>query len=114
MHVFHNSPRLFFNSHSLIHRMSILTKIFGSRNQRLLKQYQSTVRVINALEPVLEALSDAELKAKTDEFKARIAQGATLDQLLPEAFAVCREASKRTLKMRHFDVQLIGGMVLHY
>ena len=94
--------------------MSILTKIFGSRNQRLLKQYQSTVRVINALEPVLEALSDAELKAKTDEFKSRIAQGTTLDELLPEAFAVCREASKRALKMRHFDVQLIGGMVLHY
>jgi len=94
--------------------MSFLTKIFGSRNQRLLKQYQSTVRVINSLEPVLEALSDAELKAKTDEFKSRVAQGTTLDQLLPEAFAVCREASKRALKMRHFDVQLIGGMVLHY
>ena len=94
--------------------MSILTKIFGSRNQRLLKQYQSTVRVINSLEPVLEALSDAELKAKTEEFKARYAKGETLDQLLPEAFAVCREASKRALKMRHFDVQLIGGMVLHY
>ncbi|PRC92856.1 preprotein translocase subunit SecA [Solimicrobium silvestre] len=94
--------------------MSILTQIFGSRNQRLLKQYQSTVRVINALEPVLEALSDTELKAKTAEFKARIEQGSTLDQLLPEAFAVCREASKRALKMRHFDVQLIGGMVLHY
>jgi preprotein translocase subunit SecA len=94
--------------------MSILTKIFGSRNQRLLKQYQSTVRVFNSLEPALETLSDAELKAKTDEFKTRAAQGATLDQLLPEAFAVCREASKRVLKMRHFDVQLIGGMVLHY
>jgi len=94
--------------------MSILTKIFGSRNQRLLKQYQSTVRVINSLEPVLEALSDTELKAKTGEFKTRIAAGETLDQILPEAFAVCREASKRSLKMRHFDVQLIGGMVLHY
>ena len=94
--------------------MSILTKIFGSRNQRLLKQYQSTVRVINSLEPVLEALTDAELKAKTAEFKARVAQGSTLDQILPEAFAVCREASKRVLKMRHFDVQLIGGMVLHF
>jgi len=104
----------FSKSHSYIHRMSILTKIFGSRNQRLLKQYQSTVRVINSLEPVLEALSDAELKAKTEEFKARYAKGETLDQLLPEAFAVCREASKRALKMRHFDVQLIGGMVLHY
>jgi preprotein translocase subunit SecA len=94
--------------------MSILTKIFGSRNQRLLKQYQSTVRIINAMEPALETLSDAELKAKTGEFKERIAQGATLDQLLPEAFAVCREASKRSLKMRHFDVQLLGGMVLHF
>jgi len=94
--------------------MSILTKIFGSRNQRLLKQYQSTVRVINSLEPVLEALSDDELKAKTGGFKTRIAQGEKLDQILPEAFAVCREASKRVLKMRHFDVQLIGGMVLHY
>ena len=94
--------------------MSILTKIFGSRNQRLLKQYQSTVRAINALEPVLEALSDADLKAKTAEFKQRVADGATLDSILPEAFAVCREASKRVLKMRHFDVQLIGGMFLHY
>ncbi len=94
--------------------MSILTKIFGSRNQRLLKQYRSTVRVINALEPLLEVLSDDDLKAKTNEFKNRIAQGATLDELLPEAFAVCREAGKRALKMRHFDVQLIGGMVLHY
>ena len=94
--------------------MSILTKIFGSRNQRLLKQYQSTVRTINSFEPALETLSDGALQAKTAEFKQRIANGATLDQLLPEAFAVCREASRRVLKMRHFDVQLIGGMVLHY
>ncbi|GAB3539851.1 preprotein translocase subunit SecA [Noviherbaspirillum agri] len=94
--------------------MSLLTQIFGSRNQRLIKQYQKTVREINALEPAMEKLSDAELQAKTQEFKERIAKGATLDQLLPEAFAVCREASKRVLKMRHFDVQLIGGMVLHY
>jgi preprotein translocase subunit SecA len=94
--------------------MSLLTQIFGSRNQRLLKQYQKTVREINALEPAMEKLSDAELQAKTPELKARIAKGETLDAILPEAFAVCREASKRVLKMRHFDVQLVGGMVLHY
>ncbi|MCX7218241.1 MAG: preprotein translocase subunit SecA, partial [Burkholderiales bacterium] len=94
--------------------MSFLTKIFGSRNQRLLKQYQKTVRDINALEPTLEALSDEQLQAKTGEFKERIAKGETLDAILPEAFAVCREASKRVLKMRHFDVQMIGGMVLHF
>ena len=94
--------------------MSFLTQIFGSRNQRLLKQYQKTVREINALEASLSKLSDAELQAKTPAFKERIAKGENLDALLPEAFAVCREASKRILKMRHFDVQLIGGMVLHY
>lgn len=94
--------------------MSFLTKIFGSRNQRLLKQYQKIVREINALEPKYETLSDDQLKAKTPEFKERLAKGATLDSLLPEAFAVCREASKRVLKMRHFDVQLIGGMALHF
>ena len=94
--------------------MSLLTQIFGSRNQRLLKQYQKTVREINALEPAMEKLSDAELQAKTPAFKERIANGESLDALLPEAFAVCREASKRVFKMRHFDVQLIGGMVLHY
>src|SRR5471032_1078821 len=94
--------------------MSLLTQIFGSRNQRLLKQYQKTVREINALEPVIEKLSDAELQAKTPAFKERIAAGESLDALLPEAFAVCREASKRVLRMRHFDVQMIGGMVLHY
>lgn len=94
--------------------MSLLTQIFGSRNQRLLKQYQKTVREINALEPAMEKLSDAELQAKTPAFKERIANGEALDALLPEAFAVCREASKRVFKMRHFDVQLIGGMVLHY
>jgi preprotein translocase subunit SecA len=94
--------------------MSFLTKIFGSRNQRLLKQYQKIVREINALEPVLEALTDEQLKAKTPEFKDRLANGTSLDSLLPEAFAVCREASKRVLKMRHFDVQLIGGMALHF
>jgi preprotein translocase subunit SecA len=94
--------------------MSLLTQIFGSRNQRLIKQYQKTVREINALEPATEKLSDAELQAKTPEFRERLAKGEELDALLPEAFAVCREAGKRVLKMRHFDVQLIGGMVLHY
>ncbi|MEH6435350.1 preprotein translocase subunit SecA [Massilia sp. DD77] len=93
--------------------MSFLTQIFGSRNQRLLKQYQKTVRQINALEPQMEKLSDAELQAKTPEFKDRLGKGESLDDILPEAFAVCREAAKRVLKMRHFDVQLIGGMVLH-
>ena len=94
--------------------MSLLTQIFGSRNQRLLKQYQKTVKAINALEPEFEKLSDAELQAKTPAFKERVANGEALDSLLPEAFAVCREASKRVFKMRHFDVQLIGGMVLHF
>ncbi|WP_426169347.1 preprotein translocase subunit SecA [Pseudoduganella sp. R-34] len=94
--------------------MSLLTQIFGSRNQRLLKQYQKTVKAINALEPEFEKLSDAELQAKTPALKERVANGESLDNLLPEAFAVCREASKRVFKMRHFDVQLIGGMVLHY
>ena len=93
--------------------MSFLTQIFGSRNQRLLKKLQKNVRDINALEPALEKLSDEELKAKTPELQARLAAGATTDEILVEAFAVCREASKRVLKMRHFDVQLIGGMVLH-
>ncbi|MDB5852592.1 MAG: secA [Herminiimonas sp.] len=93
--------------------MSLLTQIFGSRNQRLLKQYQKVVREINALEPSVETLSDAELQARTPAFRERIAKGESLSDLLPEAFAVCREASRRVLKMRHFDVQLIGGMVLH-
>jgi len=92
---------------------SLLTSIFGSRNERLLKQYGANVRKINALEPQMQALSDEALKAKTDEFKGRIAKGESLDKLLPEAFAVCREASVRVFGMRHFDVQLIGGMVLH-
>ncbi|MFM0641563.1 preprotein translocase subunit SecA [Paraburkholderia metrosideri] len=91
-----------------------LQKIFGSRNQRLVKQYQKTVTAINALEPQIEQLTDDQLRAKTGEFRQRVASGESLDKLLPEAFAVCREASKRVLKMRHFDVQLIGGMVLHY
>ncbi len=91
----------------------LLTKIFGSRNDRLLKQYQRTVERINALEPKVSPLSDEALRAKTTEFRERVAKGETLDQLLPEAFAVVREASKRSLGQRHFDVQLIGGMVLH-
>ncbi|WP_050461514.1 preprotein translocase subunit SecA [Herbaspirillum autotrophicum] len=94
--------------------MSLLTQIFGSRNQRLLKQYQKIVRQINALEAGIETLSDTELQAKTQEFKTRVGNGEKLDDILPEAFAVCREASKRVLKMRHFDVQLIGGMALHF
>jgi preprotein translocase subunit SecA len=91
----------------------LLTRIFGSRNQRLLKQYQRAVERINELEPQTSALADEQLQAKTAEFRARVAGGETLAQLLPEAFAVVREAAKRTLGMRHFDVQLIGGMVLH-
>jgi preprotein translocase subunit SecA len=92
---------------------NFLTKIFGSRNDRLLKTYRKNVERVNALERSLEALSDEQLQAKTAEFKARIAQGEALDALLPEAFAVVREASKRVMKMRHFDVQLVGGMALH-
>ena len=92
---------------------NLLTKIFGSRNDRLLKQYRSTVARINAMEPALESLSDEALKAKTEEFKQRFADGQSLDELLPEAFAVVREGSKRVMKMRHFDVQLVGGIALH-
>jgi preprotein translocase subunit SecA len=92
---------------------SLLTRIFGSRNERLLRQFQKSIAKINAMEAELERLNDRALQAKTAEFRERIARGATLDELLPEAFAVCREASKRVLGMRHYDVQLIGGMVLH-
>jgi len=92
---------------------NFLTKIFGSRNDRLLKQYRKTVERINALESSLESLSDDELRGKTDLFRQQLAQGATLDELLPEAFAVVREGSKRVMRMRHFDVQLMGGMALH-
>ncbi len=92
---------------------NLLTKIFGSRNDRLLKQYRKTVERINALEPEFEKLSDDELRGKTQEFKARVAGGEALDDLLAEAFAVVREGSKRVMKMRHFDVQLLGGMALH-
>ncbi len=91
----------------------LLTQIFGSRNDRLLKGYRRVVEQINALEPQFEQLDDAALRAKTGEFRDRLAQGATLEELLPEAFAVVREAGKRALKMRHFDVQMIGGIALH-
>ena len=92
----------------------LLKSVFGSRNDRLLKQYKQNVARINALEPSIQALSDEALQAKTAEFKQRVEKGETLDALLPEAFAVVREGSRRVLQMRHFDVQLIGGMVLHY
>ena len=93
---------------------NFLTKIFGSRNDRLLKTYRKTVERINGLESKFEQLSDDELKAQTEAFKQRLAQGETLEAVLPEAFAVVREASKRVMKMRHFDVQLVGGLALHH
>ncbi|MBU1395275.1 MAG: preprotein translocase subunit SecA, partial [Gammaproteobacteria bacterium] len=92
---------------------SMFKKVFGSRNERLVKQYLQKVKAINALEPAMEKLTDAELAGKTAEFKSRLENGETLDKLLPEAFAVVREASRRVLGMRHFDVQMVGGMVLH-
>ncbi len=92
---------------------SLLTRVFGSRNERQLRQLNRIVAKINALEPEMEKLSDEQLQAKTPEFKQRIADGEALDKVLPEAFAVCREASRRVMGMRHYDVQLIGGMVLH-
>ncbi len=92
---------------------NFLTKIFGSRNDRLLKQYRTTVKRINALELELEGLTDDALRAKTQEFRERVASGTPLDELLPEAFGVVREGSKRVMKMRHFDVQMLGGMSLH-
>ena len=88
--------------------LTLLTKLFGSRNDRLLKQYRKTVARINALEPQFEKLTDEQIAAKTQEFKERLGKGETLDQLLPEAFAVVREASKRVMKMRHFDAAKIG------
>ncbi|MYZ51726.1 preprotein translocase subunit SecA [Malikia spinosa] len=94
--------------------IQFLTKIFGSRNDRLLKTYRKTVARINGLESQFEQLSDAELQGKTAEFRQRLAQGEALDALLPEAFATVREASKRVMKMRHFDVQLVGGLALHH
>ncbi|HRP35935.1 MAG TPA: preprotein translocase subunit SecA, partial [Gammaproteobacteria bacterium] len=91
----------------------LLTSVFGSRNDRQIKQLGGIVKKINALEPQMQALSDAELQAKTPELRQRIADGESLDKVLPEAFAVCREASVRVLGMRPYDVQLVGGMVLH-
>jgi preprotein translocase subunit SecA len=93
---------------------NILTKIFGSRNDRLLKTYRKTVERINGLEPKYEKLSDDELRAQTELFKKRVAEGESLDSILPEAFAVVREGSKRVMKMRHFDVQMVGGLALHH
>ena len=92
---------------------TLAKKIFGSRNDRLLKQYRKIVVKINGMEEAMKALPDEALREKTKEFKEKIADGATLESILPEAFAVCREASRRVLGMRHFDVQLIGGMVLN-
>ncbi|MBC7375906.1 MAG: preprotein translocase subunit SecA [Burkholderiaceae bacterium] len=92
---------------------NILTKIFGSRNDRLLKQYRKTVDRINSLEPQFEKMGDDELRGKTQEFKDRVAKGEALDSMLAEAFAVVREGSKRAMKMRHFDVQMLGGISLH-
>ncbi len=91
----------------------ILRKVFGSRNDRLVKRMSKVVDQINGLEPELQALTDDELKAKTGEFRARLEQGAELNTLMPEAFAVVREVGSRVLNMRHFDVQMIGGMVLN-
>ena len=93
--------------------LHLLTRVFGSRNERLVRGYGRYVRAAAEVEPSIQRLSDAELRAKTDEFRRRLKEGQTLDDLLPEAFAVVREAAQRTLKMRHFDVQLIGGTVLH-
>ncbi len=93
--------------------INFLTKLFGSRNDRTIKQYRKTVTLINGLEAEYEALSDEQLRTKTDEFRARVAEGESLDKILPEAFAVVREGSKRVMKMRHFDVQMLGGISLH-
>jgi preprotein translocase subunit SecA len=93
--------------------LQFLTRVFGSRNERLVRGYGRYVRAANEFEPTIQALSDEGLRAKTDEFRKRLKEGAKLDDLLPEAFAVVREAGRRTLKMRHFDVQLIGGIALH-
>ena len=92
---------------------SLIGGIFGTKNERELKRMRKIVEQINALEPTISALSDADLSAKTPEFKQRYNNGESLDKLLPEAFAVCREAAKRVMGMRHYDVQLIGGITLH-
>ncbi|MEW5110590.1 preprotein translocase subunit SecA, partial [Morganella morganii] len=93
--------------------VKLLTKIFGSRNDRTLRRLRKSVEAINRMEPEFEKLSDDELKAKTQEFRDRLAKGESEQDILPEAFATVREASKRVFGMRHFDVQLIGGMVLN-
>src|SRR3990167_5528009 len=93
--------------------INLVSKLFGNRNERVLRQLKNTVVKINELEPTLQTLSDAQLESKTHEFKQRLKQGASLESLIPESFAVVREASRRTLGLRHFDVQLIGGIVLH-
>src|SRR5271169_6661737 len=90
-----------------------ITSLFGSSNARYLKKLQPTIDAINALEPKYQAMTDAELREQTPKFRKRLAAGETLDDLLVEAFAVCREAGRRVLAMRHYDVQLMGGMVLH-
>src|SRR5688572_6973912 len=92
---------------------TVLAKVFGTQNERELKRMRPLVEQVNALEPSVQGLSDDALRAKTSEFRERIAGGATVDDVLPEAFAVVREAGRRVLNMRHFDVQLIGGVVLH-
>src|SRR5918993_853343 len=92
----------------------LLAKVIGTQNERELKRLKPLVADINALEPSIQPLSDEQLRGKTEEFRKRVADGATLDELLPEVFAVVREAGRRVLNMRHFDVQLIGGMVLHH
>jgi preprotein translocase subunit SecA len=92
---------------------TLIKKVFGSRNERILRRMEKLVSTINAFEPGMQALTDEQLSAKTAEFKTRLAQGEDINALLAEAFAVVREASVRKLGLRHFDVQLIGGMVLH-
>jgi len=92
---------------------TILAKVVGTQNERELKRLRPVVAQVNALEPSIKALSDEQLRGKTTEFRQRVANGETLDELLPEAFAVVREAGRRVLNMRHFDVQLVGGAVLH-
>ena len=93
--------------------IKLLTKVFGSRNDRTLRRMRKVVNIINAMEPEMEKLSDEELKGKTAEFRARLEKGEVLENVIPESFAVVREASKSVFGMRHFDVQLLGGMVLN-
>ena len=93
---------------------NIVKKVFGTKNDREIKRYTPLVEQINGLEPEFEKLTDAELREKTDEFRQRLGDGETLDDLLPEAFAATREASRRTIGLRHFDAQLIGGAALHF